>query len=101
MALTIEVDKNPQGGTIFPGTEGKLWERRKITGDGVGGNADILLGGGRAPKNVRLLAGNITPAASSYAVTLQPSASVDVRVSVPSSLAAGQYFFIEIEVDKL
>lgn len=100
MALTVVRDTLPNGATTFPGSDGKLYERWKITGDGAGGNADILLAGGRTPKSVKLLPGNITPAASAYAVTLQPSSSVDVRIAVPASLAAGQYFFGEIEVDK-
>lgn len=101
MALIVVRDAGPTGGTIFPGGDGKLFERWKITGDGVGGNADIALGGGRVPKQVRMIAGNISQDDVLYAVTLQPSSTVDVRIVVPSTLAAGKYFFAEIEVDRL
>lgn len=100
MALTVVRDTLPNGGTTYPGSDGKLYERWKITGDGTGGNADILLGGGRTPKSVRLIAGNISLDDVLYAVTLQPSSSVDVRIVVPSTLAASKYFFAEIEVDQ-
>lgn len=97
MALTIVRETDPNGGNDFI-HEGKIFEVFKITGDGVGGNADILLKGGRTPTSVRLVSGNITPAAGAYAVTLQPSASVDVRVVVPSSLTSSQYFYLWVRV---
>lgn len=101
MALTVTKETTPNGGTIFPGEDGKLYERFRIVGDSSGGNADIVLGGGRVPKSARLIPGNVTPAAGSYAVSLQPSASVDVRVVVPASLTSTQYIFVEVEVSAL
>lgn len=100
MALTVERDALPQGGNCFPGADGKMYERWKITGDGVGGNADIQLGGGRIPKSVRQISGNISLDDVLYAVTLQPSSTVDVRIVVPSTLASGKYFYAEIEVNQ-
>lgn len=101
MALTVARDTGRTGGTVFPGSDGKLYERWKITGDGVGGNADIQLGGGRTPLSVRLIPGNISLDDVLYAVTLQPSSTVDVRIVVPSTLAADKYFFAEIEINAL
>lgn len=101
MALTVERDPLPQGGTVYPGADAKLYERWKITGDGVGGNADIQLGGGRVPKSVRLISGNISLDDVLYTTTLQVSSTVDVRIVVPSTLASGKYFFAEIEVNAL
>lgn len=101
MALTVVRDSLPNGGTVFPGSDGKLYERWKITGDAAGGNADIQLGGGRVPKSVRLIAGNVSLDDVLYSATLQPSSTVDVRIVVPSTLAADKYFFAEIEVDRL
>ncbi len=101
MAVIVVRDSLPNGATCYPGSDGKLYERFKITGDGVGGNADLLLAGGRVPKSVRLIAGNVSLDDVLYDVTLQPSVSVDVRIVVPSTLAAGKYFFAEVEVNQL
>lgn len=99
MALTVARETTPQGGNCFPGSDGKTYERWKITGDGAGGNADIALAAGRVPLAVRQIPGNGTPAASAYAATLSPSATVDVRIVVPSSLASGKYIYAEVEFE--
>ena len=100
MALTVVRDTLPQVGTTYPGSDGKTYERWKITGDASGVNADIQLGGGRVPKSVRLIAGNVSLDDVLYSTSLQPSSSVDVRIVVPATLAADKYFFAEIEVSQ-
>jgi hypothetical protein len=95
MALTIEREKDANGGTLH--VEGTaLFERFKITGDGVGGNADFKLAANRRVKQVKIQPGNVVVAG--FATTLAPTAGVDVRVVVPSGLGASQYVFVNVEL---
>lgn len=92
---TFERVVDPSGGTLH--LEGAaVFEKFKLNGDGTNANVDIKLGANRRIKSVRIRPGNVVVAG--FATTLNPSASVDVRVNVPAGLAANQYAYLEVEL---
>lgn len=95
MAVTVAQEKDPLGGNVV--LEGSsVFRRYRITGDGASGNADIAVGANQRVKSVKIIPGNVVVAG--FAVTLAPTAGVDVRVAVPAGLGANQYAFVDVEL---